>query len=1046
MRFSEQVTISSAPNSSTLVATAQRPRLTGVPLSSRRRTCATRTMAATTEDALLILESVDVEKLREKMQSQMSTFGYTHKQLVAQHIHAAWDATTGKWSRIKVQLDGVVTVHLCITSWALVHGFTSSTLQSVAYDIQSGDFVENPQFYFTSSRESSEKQINRNRSMEYMLLREYVRELVYKHEVNPAPGAACRAAGETYITKRSWKQKWEDCKAYFHAKAARVPGSSDMLKRAWKQEIRLKERVSKSHSKCDTCSTIDAQLYSLRGKKTQAAKEEFANLQRARREHEESHLRDRAVLDTAGYRAILEPSNIWTILLDAATERTMTLPRLKRRAKLFGTRPFFKQKLMAAYAYGYGFVPYLVHESQKFGANLTFTVLWLTLTRMYKDRKRWPQELHITIDNTSGENKNTAMLAFCSWLVQSGKVKRVRVFFLKVGHTHVIIDQIFGVITVALRGKEVLTPADVHRIIDQTGQENFHWNAHPVTRLESLFDIDHWVKTTMDMQAVTRECRAQDVDQQGQYKGMYDFIFRTHSEWGVSLQYREDVAFPLRPYHAPSGCQTIRKKPTAGPPLAKMKSKEQWGQVDNHSINDTIVMVAQHATELTPAERVTFLETWSSFLNDIPSCTELLRPSQKLEFEFFDTTADLAELQEAAEQNQNLNDEPNDPETVYREYKRRVLNIRDEPLAIDPVISSEQTPAQFERAKAAMRAAIREGRGPTVSKQSPVLDGDLLLASEPDSAGVVSLYKVEGLGIGHTPYTTDLLMTCVQYEHTPKQNVKGLHGTFEVAKLNGKQVKKLLQRQWVVVFNVELVSKTKALTLESLRALALALPETYPMLDLQNIGEEHLEEDDAEEEEPQERRRGPSRHARPQQSAREDDEEEGAEEDEEEDCSDEDGEQNEGAEHSFLDEDLTGKLVFIRVNEIARICPALVIEDDRGSQITVRWYAASPKWQTRNGRPPRNAPRVEYTKFWTHSNWLSLEKIPRKQQRPHLLPRDLVEKYWCKQVLERSTVLDIEFPDTPEQDMLWRSDTVSISYDFYEAKLLPVIIMDGASS
>ena len=57
-----------------------------------------------------------------------------------------------------------------------------------------------------------------------------------------------------------------------------------------------------------------------------------------------------------------------------------------------------------------------------------------------------------------------------------------------------------------------------------------------------------------------------------------------------------------------------------------------------------------------------------------------------------------------------------------------------------------------------------------------------------------------------------------------------------------------------------------------------------------------------------------------------------------------------------------------------------------------------------------------------------------------------MEKYWCKQVLERSTVLDIEFPDNPEQDMLWKSDTVSISYDFYEAKLLPVIIMHGASS
>ena len=65
------------------------------------------------------------------------------------------------------------------------------------------------------------------------------------------------------------------------------------------------------------------------------------------------------------------------------------------------------------------------HNSQKMGANLTWTALWLTLCAMHNHHGFWPEMLHFTLDNTSG-------------------------------HTHVIIDHIFGVITVGLRRSELL--------------------------------------------------------------------------------------------------------------------------------------------------------------------------------------------------------------------------------------------------------------------------------------------------------------------------------------------------------------------------------------------------------------------------------------------------------------------------------------------------------------------------------------------------------------------------------------------------------------
>ena len=115
---------------------------------------------------------------------------------------------------------------------------------------------------------------------------EYVRSLMFSHEMSPAPGAAQRSAGETTLSKRSWRQKWEDCKSYVLRHRVQVPGSPSMLKRAWKMEERLKERASKSHAKCDICANIDAEMFSLIGQKGQEVEQERSRLQKSFKEHE----------------------------------------------------------------------------------------------------------------------------------------------------------------------------------------------------------------------------------------------------------------------------------------------------------------------------------------------------------------------------------------------------------------------------------------------------------------------------------------------------------------------------------------------------------------------------------------------------------------------------------------------------------------------------------------------------------------------------------------------------------------------------------------
>ena len=158
---------------------------------------------------------------------------------------------------------------------------------------------------------------------------------------------------------------------------------------------------------------------------------------------------------------------------------------------------FAQFKLMATYAYGYGFTAFLVHNSLTCGANLLWTVLWITITEMYAKRGYLPEELHIQLDNCFSENKNNIMIAMCAWLVATFKFRRVRVFFLHKGHTHVIIDQVFGVITTFIKYMRIVTVEDLCRCIDESMLQNPQYEAKAVRELRSIYDFSRFVKDEM---------------------------------------------------------------------------------------------------------------------------------------------------------------------------------------------------------------------------------------------------------------------------------------------------------------------------------------------------------------------------------------------------------------------------------------------------------------------------------------------------------------------------------------------------------------------
>ena len=798
-------------------------------------------------DCLAMFQDSDVYRFRHTfMGRRVAQDGKTLSQveLLVNDLCHSWNRTTDTWQPIVVTLDAATSASVCASAYGLLCGCVSSTLRYATEQIKNSTnavrtLVAKPVW---KAREE--------RSEDWNLLCSYVADLVNRHEANPAPGAH-QPGRMTHITKRTWKRKWADVEVYFQ-KSPRVPGSMSMLKKAWKLETRLKEKKACSHSKCNVCSKIDTIMDSVRGVNTSAAQVTRANSRRAQAEHDRMHLAARTEMDDAGRHAFVSPRQMWTMLVDAATQRNFMLPKLQCRApKKLAQRPFWSYKLMASYAYGYGFTPFLVHSSQKMGANLTWTVIWLTLTAMRKHYGFWPDVLHITVDNTTGENKNETLLAMCAWLVASGRFKQVRVLFLMVGHTHVIIDHIFGVVTVGLRRKELLLPVDLIRNIEASLAANPQYMAKPVQVLHCLWNFKDWCNSTMKPHPVKRLFRGHVQDREGTYSGMYDLLFSRSASSGCRMKYREHCTHAWRPDES-EGVIVVDELPSSPPGLQDMKPWKEWAMDGSKSVKETIIMCFEYARTVdTGLNKQLVRNAWERQWSIIPDSIELLHQSLRLEFEFFrDVQEDVLRVgmrPVVGTSSNSARSEDEDGDASYTAWKQQNLDIRTHPLALDPVVSTEQSEAEYSQRKASLQEAMRPDLHPTIDSNSPIFLGEYVLVLNQQATGV-DLFNVATIPNMCSPFADDLEFVGVLYEHCPNAAVSGLFGSFkmQMTQVNGdkkQQTRRTCNRAQVKVFNVSIISKTKVLSIRSLRMLALALPEQYPFPNRRDIPVTHLEDD-----------------------------------------------------------------------------------------------------------------------------------------------------------------------------------------------------------
>ena len=779
------------------------------------------------------LGELDVMQLRQSVNNGSVMASASDPQKLSAIVQEARDdSVAGGFRPVKIGFREGSPVDVCLPAWALLAGYTGATLKKAlsasAEPTRPAATCSAPS---VSAREREQSALSTCRA--------YIHNIVCAaHEMQPVASLGSTTGKETVVNKQSWAVKFNKMKDWFRAppRNAEPPNvTMPQFKRLWNEETQLKERKASSHSKCDICANIDAEMNRLTGNNTAVAVRKRDLLRHAQALHEKNHLGERSEMDYACLRAVVDPHSIWTIMADAATQRNFALPRvLKRRAKELQGLPFFGLKLMATYAPGYGFTPFLVHDSMYAGANLMWTVVWLTINAMHARYGFLPDELHLQLDNTSGENKNETMIAIASWLVASGYFKRVRVFFLMVGHTHVIIDQIFGVITKHVKGRELLDVPALERAIDVTMATNSQYEGKPTSMLRALFDFKSFATQDLGgLQPLKYLCGNPVYwDDLGGWNGFHDFLFEGTTD-GATLRMRQSTqAAYLDPI------QTLKQHPPPHdvvPKLAACKTREEWSRdaKGTKHVRNTIGLCLKHASTVTDAEVLSIRSGWEATFGDVPERVEELRPDLRPVFPWPQRNAPVLE-----EVLPHLPDD--DPQlaellALNETWSLKIFDRMQNPH-VTPMVTTDQPAPELAGRLERMRRLLRGTAKPTASSASSVYPGDWLLVRLQPHAGV-QLAHVVTLQGAVSPNSESVSLFANMFEHTPNaEHPKGLFGTFKEAMLpntarnaKSKMCKQSvkLTRGNIVLYNVRPMGKgaSRRLRLLALRVLAETVAE-----------------------------------------------------------------------------------------------------------------------------------------------------------------------------------------------------------------------------
>jgi len=218
-------------------------------------------------------------------------------------------------------------------------------------------------------------------------------------------------------------------------------------------------------TKCERCST----LRDIRWDRQQSV-EKRNTAMKDLKDHYSFVKKERGYALMKAHRGVIDPSNVLSIAQDGTQQLPNGLPQFAQA--IHGQEKAHNRlhhHLTLSMVHGMGTRCYVTRDNVYSDPNLTIECLQRTLKWVEEARGgKLPNQLYLQLDNCFRENKNSLLLNWLASLVERGLFPGgIEVGFLPVGHTHNEVDQVASRISIALRRREIHTPAQLFALLKE---------------------------------------------------------------------------------------------------------------------------------------------------------------------------------------------------------------------------------------------------------------------------------------------------------------------------------------------------------------------------------------------------------------------------------------------------------------------------------------------------------------------------------------------------------------------------------------------------
>ncbi|XP_062581427.1 uncharacterized protein LOC134243211 [Saccostrea cucullata] len=255
-----------------------------------------------------------------------------------------------------------------------------------------------------------------------------------------------------------------------------TPFSYRHFQRVWKERCPdMKASERSAFTECKECSMFK-QL-----KLSKLTKEQRVKLQQQKKAHLLMARIAREKYYKHSKKAADRPDKYLSIIIDNMDQAKTNLPRFPTYHKGDATLTRVHHHVTGVLEHGQK-KPYLFTWTDKFpcDANITINCLLKVLEDVSNDMSL-PPTLYIQADNSAKDNKNVILMGFLASLVQQRIVKKIKLSFLMVGHTHE--DELFSRVSVHISR----TPIQTLPVLQELSREAYNPTPH-VEHLENIWD------------------------------------------------------------------------------------------------------------------------------------------------------------------------------------------------------------------------------------------------------------------------------------------------------------------------------------------------------------------------------------------------------------------------------------------------------------------------------------------------------------------------------------------------------------------------------